>query len=88
VAVGAGVGLAGLFLGAVTYAVLLSVVEYGSAGPGMWLKAKFLNQVAAPSTSTPAPTQQPYVPGGPPTTTVPGNPNSGTTPPTVGAPTE
>jgi hypothetical protein len=53
VAVGAGTGLAGLFLGGIVYAVLLSVVEYGSAGPGMWFKAKFMNQ--APTQSAPSP---------------------------------
>lgn len=48
-------GLGGLFIGAVVYALLLSVVEYGSAGPGLWFKAKFLNQAAgAPSSTKPA----------------------------------
>jgi hypothetical protein len=52
VAVGAGTGLAGLMLGAVVYAVLLSVVEYGSKGPGMWFEAKFLNKAPSSSTSS------------------------------------
>jgi hypothetical protein len=41
-----GEGVAGFFFGAVFYALVLSVVEYGSAGPGYWFKAKFLNKPA------------------------------------------
>lgn len=71
IAIGAGTGLAGLFLGAVIYAVLLSVVEYGSAGPGMWFRAKFMDQVGGSSTSGGPPVGPggfqggtgPYVPG-------------------------
>ncbi len=55
VAVGTGEGLAGIMLGAIVYAVLLSVVEYGKAGPGMWFRAKFMNQVGTP----PSGSQQP-----------------------------
>jgi hypothetical protein len=40
---------AGLFLGAFAYALLLSLINYGTAGPGDWLRAKFLNK------PTPAP---------------------------------
>lgn len=48
-------GLGGLFIGAIVYALLLSVVEYGSSGPGLWFKAKFLNQAAgAPISTKPA----------------------------------
>lgn len=52
-----GQGIAGVFFGLVVYAVGLSVVEYGVAGPGLWFKAKFLNQAAGSSpssTSSPA----------------------------------
>jgi hypothetical protein len=53
-------GLGGLFIGAVFYALVLSVVDYGAAGPGLWFKAKFLNQAApapgATKSSATAPT--------------------------------
>lgn len=49
-----GDGLGGLFIGAVVYALVLSVVDFGAAGPGMWFKAKFLNQVSGPGASTSA----------------------------------
>jgi hypothetical protein len=49
VPVGAGTGLGGLFLGAIVYALILSVVEYGPQGPAMWFKAKFLNIAAGSS---------------------------------------
>lgn len=52
-----GEGVAGVFFGAIFYALVLSVIEYGAAGPGLWFKAKFLNQAApAPSKKT-APTK-------------------------------
>lgn len=52
--------LAGAFLGMLVYAIVLSVVDYGSAGPGMWFKAKFLNQTGSSSTTTkPAATTAP-----------------------------
>jgi len=48
----AGAGAAGLFFGAITYALLLSVVDYGPSGPLLWFKAKFLNEPAgAPGSS-------------------------------------
>ena len=40
---------AGSWSGAVVYALLLSVVEFGTAGPGMWFKAKFLNEAGSTS---------------------------------------
>ena|ERR1700728_1917676 len=43
---------AGLLLGAFMYALLLSLVNYGTSGPLDWLKAKFLNKpTAAPGTA-------------------------------------
>lgn len=52
-----GQGLAGLFFGAIGYALVLSIVEYGPGGPLLWFKAKFLNQAAgaASSSTTSAP---------------------------------
>jgi len=35
---------AGLILGAIAYALVLSFVDYGPSGPKLWFKAKFLNQ--------------------------------------------
>lgn len=50
-----GGGFSGLLLGAVAYALVLSVVDYGPSGPGLWFKAKFLNEVAgAPAPSAPS----------------------------------
>jgi hypothetical protein len=40
----AGDVLAGVVLGAIAYALLLALVNYGPSGPVDWLKAKFLNQ--------------------------------------------
>lgn len=34
----------GLLLALVLYPIGLSLVRYGAAGPGIWLRAKFLNQ--------------------------------------------
>jgi hypothetical protein len=42
----------GILLGAVVYALVLSVVNYGASGPGLWFKAKFLNIPAGSSSST------------------------------------
>ncbi len=39
---------AGLLLGMVFYALVLSVLDYGPSGPSLWFKAKFLNQAAPP----------------------------------------
>lgn len=47
-----GEGLGGLFVGAVAYALLLSIVNYGPKGPGLWFKAKFLNQATAKGSAT------------------------------------
>lgn len=45
----------GLLLGGVAYALVLSVVDYGMAGPRLWFKAKFLNEAApAPAKMTPS----------------------------------
>lgn len=41
-----GEGIAGVFFGAVFYALVLSVADYGTSGPKLWFKAKFLNQPA------------------------------------------
>lgn len=41
-----GNGLAGVFFGAIFYALVISVADYGASGPGYWFKAKFLNQPA------------------------------------------
>lgn len=43
----------GVFLGAVIYALVLSVIEYGTKGPLLWFKAKFLNE-AAPTKKAPS----------------------------------
>jgi hypothetical protein len=44
---------AGVILGMVVYALILSVVQYGPTGPVLWFKAKFLNQAAgAPGSSS------------------------------------
>ena len=51
VGVGGGASVAGVFLGAIVYALILSVVDYGSKGPGMWFKAKFENEVTTSSGS-------------------------------------
>jgi hypothetical protein len=45
-------GPSGLFIGAIVYALVLSVAQYGAAGPGLWFKAKFLNEPAAAKTSS------------------------------------
>jgi hypothetical protein len=37
----------GLLLAVVLYPVALSVIRYGGKGPGMWFRAKFLNQPAS-----------------------------------------
>jgi hypothetical protein len=34
----------GLLLGLIAYPLVLSVLQHGAAGPGLWLRAKFLNQ--------------------------------------------
>ena len=43
-----GASAAGLLVGAVFYALVLSVVEYGPSGPMLWFRAKFLNEPAPP----------------------------------------
>jgi len=35
----------GLLLALVVYPIVLATIEYGASGPGMWFRAKFLNQV-------------------------------------------
>jgi hypothetical protein len=37
---------AGVFFGAISYALILSVAEFGPTGPLLWFKAKFLNEPA------------------------------------------
>jgi len=65
---GAGETVAGVFLGMIAYALVLSIVEYGWSGPALWFKAKFLNEPAgAPpssggSSSQSAQTAQPAAP--------------------------
>ena len=39
-------GSGGLLVGAMFYAMVLSVIEYGPEGPLLWLKAKFLDRVS------------------------------------------
>jgi hypothetical protein len=34
----------GIILGALGYALLMSLINYGASGPSAWLKAKFLNK--------------------------------------------
>jgi len=41
----------GLLLAILLYPLLISTAKYGASGPGMWLKAKFLNQVSTPPPS-------------------------------------
>lgn len=43
---------AGVFAGAIFYALVLSVVDYGPTGPLLWFKAKFLNQAASTGAKT------------------------------------
>jgi hypothetical protein len=83
---GRGTGLAGVFLGAIVYAVVLSVVDYGAKGPGMWFRAKFMNKAGA-ANSPQTPSTPPNVPGHgyiAPTPTSPGapavSPGTGPTP--------
>jgi len=52
----------GLLLGAVAYALILSVVNYGPTGPLLWFRAKFLNIAAGSSSSSSAPTPDTAVP--------------------------
>jgi hypothetical protein len=63
VPVGAGAGLSGLLLGAIAYALILSVVEFGAKGPGMWFKAKFLNEAGPAAPTGTAGAGGPIVPG-------------------------
>lgn len=37
---------AGILVGAVFYALVLSVIDYGASGPKLWFAAKFLNEAA------------------------------------------
>jgi len=72
----AGESAAGFVLGAVIYALALSIVEYGAKGPGLWFKAKFLNNAtSAPgsssSSSSKPQTSSEYVAG------LQGGPNAG-----------
>ena len=46
-----GEGIAGVFFGAVFYALVLSVADYGAKGPLYWFKAKFMNQPTAKGSS-------------------------------------
>lgn len=48
----AGSGAAGLLFGAIAYALVLSVVDYGPSGPLLWFKAKFLNEPAGAASSS------------------------------------
>lgn len=64
----AGAGVAGLFFGAVSYALVLSVVDYGPTGPLLWFKAKFLNQAAGSPGSSPPSSSPPSSAGSPPPT--------------------
>jgi hypothetical protein len=49
--------VSGLILGAIAYALVLSLVDYGAEGPLLWFKAKFLNEAAnGPKSSTPTTT--------------------------------
>lgn len=43
---GASFSIAGVFFGAIAYALALSVADYGPTGPLLWFKAKFLNEAA------------------------------------------
>lgn len=45
-----GEGIAGAFFGAILYALILSVADYGAQGPLYWFKAKFMNQPAPAKT--------------------------------------
>lgn len=49
-----GGGFGAAVLGAVFYALVLSVVKYGTKGPGYWFSAKFLNKVTVPGSTTSA----------------------------------
>jgi hypothetical protein len=71
----AGSGAAGLFFGAIAYALILSVVDYGPSGPLLWIKAKFLNQAAGSAPVSPNPAATPGTAAGPSTKTAPGTPS-------------
>jgi hypothetical protein len=47
--------LGGVAVGAVLYALVLSVVDYGMKGPLYWFKAKFLNEPTAKPAGKPKP---------------------------------
>jgi hypothetical protein len=49
---------AGFLLGLVVYALILSVVDYGTKGPLMWLNAKFRNKVTTAASPAPNPNIQ------------------------------
>lgn len=43
----------GLLLAFVIYPIVLATIRYGPAGPGMWFRAKWLNQTTGTKTPTP-----------------------------------
>lgn len=45
----------GLLLGAIAYALVLSLITQGAKGPAMWFKAKFLNETSAQPSGSPDP---------------------------------
>ena len=67
--VGVGHSAAGLALGAILYALVISVVKYGASGPKLWFDAKFLNEAAGASSSSSTPNYTTPAPGGGSTTT-------------------
>ncbi len=50
----------GIVLGAVVYALVLSLVNYGASGPKLWFKAKFLNEAAGIGTGPAGGPSSPY----------------------------
>ncbi len=76
----AGAGAAGLFFGAITYALLLSVVDYGPSGPLLWFKAKFLNEAAGAPGSSGSSSSPSSGSSGPVAVAPPGSPYKATAP--------
>lgn len=64
--IGGGGDGGGLILALWAYPLVLSLIKYGAKGPGMWLRAKFLNIDTTPTTPSTAPKTKPKTtPGSP-----------------------
>jgi hypothetical protein len=57
---GAGETGGGLVVGAIAYALLMALINYGAGGPSAWFKAKFLNKpTPVPGKTTAKPVSAP-----------------------------